>query len=333
MLVQSRLRQLSDLIGAFIDRPTPGTLVIGCTDPEIAYVIYVLQQLDYHSPADLFFIAPEPFGDADEYLDTLEARRAALFGPPSAVCSAGPAIRPVERLHAMIDDMLARLPPGDHRLVCALVPARLDAPAGFSELAEALSRSPRGDRLRLVVRDDIQSPRHFTTAADSDSDQLLAYPFHLPSDVVVADTAHTAADPARDPDERAQAILQFAIRDLGFGNLDRALTFCSAAERLAATSALRALALVLSADVRRAQGDLDLACADAVTALRLASDPPSPPILHQAAMTLGRLSCDLEQPAYAAACFKLAEQSAIHDKHARAQARAARDALLQEATC
>src|SRR5262245_11512584 len=139
MQTQSRLRELQDLLKALVERPRPGSLVIGCTEFEIVYLVYVLEQLDAQSPADRFFVVPDPFTTVHAYIVTLEARvQETIYSDSSDTSLRAVEITPrrddrvcpsaSSRLRALLDRLLADLPPGDHRLVFALVPARIDDP-------------------------------------------------------------------------------------------------------------------------------------------------------------------------------------------------------------
>ena len=354
---QTRLEALHRVLTALVAHPQPAALVLACTDLETPYLHHALTRLDEQSPCDRIFTASTPVPattDLSTYLDHLELAttphprpipeaaplprpipEAALAAPlphldPEA--SQTPRDDPFSRLQALLARLLADLPPGDHRLVVALVPHEIGAPAAFAALAEALLTAPLDPRLRLIVRDDRLTPRHFLTAATCPEAHVLAYSFELPPELALAAVLTAAHDPHRPPDERAQALLQLACQDLGHRRHADALARCDAITRLPASPPLRALALALKADVLRHRGDPQAALALALFALARAVELGALPVVLHAALTLGELTRELGRTAEAAACFDLAARAATFNPAAQTHVRALRSAL-DEARC
>jgi hypothetical protein len=318
---KARIRALETILRALVERPEPGALVIACTDHEVLYIAWLLGQLDEEDPADRFCVLAQPFTTTAEYIAMLETTaRAAITLPASA--DPDPTIRTRTLLH----HLLADLPPGDHRLVFALIPSAIARPAEFAALVGPLLDTPIDPRLRLVLRDD---RRHllFKNAAESSIAGIYAYSFALPPELVLASVAATANDRSRPPDERAAALLQLACLDLGHGRHSHALARCEAAARLATSAPLRAFALAITADVLRHRGDHDAALSVGLTALRMALDADAPPIVQHAALALGELTRDLGRTFEAATCFEIAERSAALNPEVQARARDLRNAL------
>jgi tetratricopeptide (TPR) repeat protein len=321
---QARLRALQQILRTLVEHPEPRALVVACTDHETFYVVHLLDQLDEQSAADRFCVLADPCKNVEDYVGLLETvAQNAIDLPIPRSCDPTPA----SRLLALLDHLLADLPPGQHRLVVALVPAEIHDPPGFSALVEALLAAPLDPRLRLVLRDDRVDPRHFTRAAQSSSEQLFAYTFALPPELLLADLVATTHDRTRAPDERALALIQLACQDLGHGRHDDALARCAAASRLPACPALQALALAIQADALRRVGDSDAALSAGVAALRLAVETHALPIVQHAALALGDLTRELGRLTEAAACFGLAERAASFNPEVSAHARALRSAL------
>ena len=155
------------------------------------------------------------------------------------------------RFSALCARLLADLPPGDHRLVCALIPAEIADPTSFTTLVRALLATPQDPRLRLIVRDDARAPHSFTFAATCPSEHVLAYRFSLPPALFIRELHTIADDPQHVPDQRAQALLQLAGQDLAHRRHADALTRCDLAARVATTPTLRTLALAFKADALR----------------------------------------------------------------------------------
>jgi hypothetical protein len=320
----ARLKLLDQLLDGFVTNPEPGALVVACSDLEVLYLVHVLTQVDERSCADRFWIVADPFTGPRAYVDALAAT---LGHQPE------PSQTPELRLHALIDLLLDSLPPGDHRLVCALTPAQIDDPEGFALLARTLLRPLADPRLRVILRDDLRKePRPtgaFELAAASPCAQILAYTFSLPHQLVVADVQAAADDPARPPRERAPALLQIASRELGHGRLTEALARCETVAHMPVDPALQALALALKADILRQSNDLEAAITASSAALEHAVAAGALPVVVHAAMALGDLSEALGHPTDATTCFSLAERAAAFNPHLQARARARIDALKE----
>lgn len=322
----ARLHALRLLLSGFIDQPDPGALVIGCTDLEILYITLTLEALDLASCADRFWIVAEPFTGPRAYVEALEnSLRPFIDLPPRAT----PSAPPLDRLTALLQCSLAALPDGDHRLICALVPAQIDDPDGFALLAASLLRAPLAPRLRLILRDDLRAPHTFDAAAASPSERILAYPFSLPPELVVADVTAAAEDPRRPPEERAQALLQLASRELGHGALDTALARCATVEQMPVAPGLHAFATALRADISRRAGDVEAAVSAGSDALERAVAAGALPVAFHAAMALGDLAEEQGHHADAAACFSLAHRAAAFNPALQERAAARRNALAE----
>lgn len=322
----ARLRLLEQLLDGFITRPEPGALVIACSDLEVFYLVHVLTSIDERDLADRFWIVADPFTGPRAYVDALLAN---LGLEPD------PSHTPELRLQHVLEQLLSTLPPGDHRLVCALTPAQIDDPEGFALLARTLLRPLTDPRLRIILRDDRRSsPRNdgaFELAAASPGNQLFAYDFALPHELVTAEVQATADDPRREPRERAPALLQLASRELGHGHLVDALARCEAVAAMPVDPALQALALALKADILRQGQDLEAALSAGSVALEHAVAAGTLPVVVHAAMALGDLTAELGYPTDAIRCFSLAERAAVFNPDLKRQARARIDALEEPA--
>lgn len=328
MSAQTRLRELHELIDAFIARPAPGALVLGCSDREMLYIIHTLGQLDAESPADRFLIGGQPFIDADQYTAAIAAQIAAATA--RQIPDMGD---PALRLRAALTLLLSDLPPGDHRLVAALVPVRVDDTAAFAAIVRPILADPLPSALRLVLRERSDAPFLLETAERSTSPSLLAYRFELPAALVVESVRDRARDPACSPVERAQALLELAARDLAHGRRRDVVTVCDAVLADGIDPPTAALALALRADALHKSGELLAALASGGAALRTAVSCQALPIVHQAAMTLGEVSQALGNLDDAARCFVIAEHSAPHSQEAQALARQRRHDLRTETSC
>lgn len=320
----ARLRLLEQLLDGFITRPEPGALVVACSDLEVFYLVHVLTCIDERSPADRFWIVADPFTGPRAYVDALTV---------SLGLDPEPSQTPELRLHALLEQLLATLPQGDHRLVCALTPAQIDDPDGFALLARTLLRPLADPRLRVILRDDRRpQPRDtgaFELAAAAPGTHLFAHDFALPHELVTADVQATADDPNRPPRERAPALLQIASRELGHGKLPAALARCEAVAAMPVDPAVQALALALKADILRQGHDLEAAVSAGSVALEHAVAAGSLPVVVHAAMALADLAEQLGYPSDAITCLALAERAAVFNPDLQQRARARIDALKE----
>jgi hypothetical protein len=363
----ARLRILEQLLDGFITKPEPGALVVACSDLEVFYLVHLLTRIDERSPADRFWIVADPFTGPRAYVDALITSLAPELPPPHSAPESShtqnlhnapesshtqnphgapesshtqnlhsapeSSHTPESRLHGVLEQLLATLPPGDHRLVCALTPAQIDDPEGFALLARTLLRPLTDPRLRVILREDRRNhPRDtgaFEIAAASTSEQLFAYDFSLPHELVTASVEATANDPARPPAERAPALLQIASRELGHGKLPSALARCELVATMPVDPALQALALALKADIFRQGHDLEAALSAGSLALEHAVAAGTLPVVVHAAMALGDLAEALGYPTDATTCFSLAERAAVFDPNLQTRARTRIDALKE----
>lgn len=299
------LHELRELLAAFVAHPVGATLVVGCPDSDIPLLVHAIDTLDGESPADLFvphFIA---FTTQAVFVDALIDYAATATGRPPP-----PPADPHARLQLLIDELLAHLPEGDHRLVLLLVPSRIDDPAGFAALVEPLLTPPLPTALRIVIRDDLERPHAFQSAATSSSHQVLAHRFHVPAEAILEDITAVACDPSQPFHTRATALLQLAGHAYASGQHSETVARCEAVIGLTDEPQLLALALTLHADALHAQGDPESAYTSARAALALAMDCRASPVVHHAAMTLGKLSSERGDRATATACSQLAERTA-----------------------
>lgn len=299
--MQAVLAELESLLAGLVERDLPGVLVVACSDVETLYVAQVLARLDERSESDLFLTFTDAAATTaalvDALADNLALQQASLaeqLGPDAAAPPDLPALArdaaaaPATRFRALVDHLLALLPPGDHRLVLALIPSQL--PADFCvELAEPLLRASQHPRVRLVLRDDPVRPAHFTLATTCPDEHVLAYNLALSPEDAVAATVAVARDPERPPAARIQALMELAWLDLGHGRLaDAEQKFSGCAEFHARTGspALAALARAGVGDVQRARGDLGAARRTYEAALLEAAATPAFPVTLQIAVAL-----------------------------------------------
>lgn len=297
--MQAVLTELESLLAGLVERDLAGVLVVACSDVETLYLAQVLARLDERSESDLFLTFTDTAATAAALLDALadnlalqQANLAEQLGPGAALpdlpaLARDPAATPATRFCALVDHVLDLLPPGDHRLVVAIIPSQL--PADFCvELAEPLLRASQPPRLRLVLRDDRTRPDHFTFSKTCPDEHVLAYSLDLAPEGAVA-AAAAARDPERPAAARIQALMELAWLDLGHGRLadaEQKFSGCAEFHTRTGSPALAALARAGVGDVQRARGDLAMARRTYETALLEAAATPAFPVTLQIAVAL-----------------------------------------------
>lgn len=319
--MQAVLTELESLLAGLVERDLPGVLVNACSDVETLYVAQVLARLDERSESDLFLTFTDAAATTGALVDALadnlalqQANLAEQLGPCAALpelpaLARDSAATPATRFRALVDHVVALLPPGDHRLVVALLPSRLPADFGV-ELAEPLLRTSQHPRVRLVLRDDRARPAHFTSAMTCPDEHVLAYSLALAPEDAVAATAAAARDPERPAATRIQALLELAWLDLGHGRLadaEQKFSGCAELHARAGSPALAALARAGLADVQRARGDLVRARRTYEIALLEAAATPAFPVTLQIVVALADTCLALAQPIEAEGYYQLAD--------------------------
>ena len=305
MIDHPLLRELRELLAAFVERPLAGALVLGCCDEGMIHIVHTLDALDGDSPADRFLLHFEPFITAESYVDQLVAHVTNMTSCPPI-----PAGTPLARINALFAALLTALPHGDYRLVVVLFPRHISDPVDFSDLASSLLDQQHPHPFRLVLRDDLKAPRHLLSAEASPSEQLIGYRFHISATALVEASTAAARNPNASPDLRAQSLIQLATLALAKGHIEEAVTACKAAVGLTDNPVLLALALAFHADALRGQKNHQSAVISALAALEHAVSCGATPVVHHASITLGELSLELGRPKNAAACFALAKRTA-----------------------
>ncbi|MCB9705847.1 MAG: hypothetical protein H6711_28550 [Myxococcales bacterium] len=243
MSLDHQLNELDEILRDFLDQPVDGALVVTCEEVACMLLLHALEELDTNSPGDVVLPLAAAMASVDGFVaSTVGGLAASLRGAPNhaelgaaiedALASQRP---PEERLDAVIDAFLGALPPGDHRLVLALVPLQIADDPGCRAMVEHLLQPRPRPRLRLILRDDRQASH--VAAEHLGADHPRNHRLDLAIDhAVIADVAQAAArDPSRPPTERASAFLQAGYREIEEGHHAEAEASLAAAWVLAGT--------------------------------------------------------------------------------------------------
>lgn len=321
--MQQAFQDLADLLEGFVEREQDGVLVLECDDVQVLYAAKQLAGLDERDEADVFVTFCEPvrasvhawLDDLVRHLETqlagLDERSGAAAWPrlPAAARTGAP----LARVLTMLEWLHARMPAGDHRLVCAFLPVEVRDPDGYGALGEALVRHQLPPGLRLVLRDDVAAPRFAPLAHGWPDPRVVAHRVAIDPGGLVDAVAGVANDAQRAPRDRMLALLQLAFLDLGHGRAAAARQkFTATAGFFARTGepALQALAMGGAADLAARSGDPDGARAQYDAALLIAARAGALPVVLNHAIALGVLCRGRRQLADAEAYHSLAAHTA-----------------------
>ncbi|MCB9726839.1 MAG: hypothetical protein H6748_22525, partial [Spirochaetaceae bacterium] len=157
MSFNHQLRELDEILRDFVDQPVDGALVVTCEEVACMLLLHALEELDARSPGDVVITLAAEMASVDGFVAAAWGRLASACPPELGAAIEAALASPraaAERLDAVIEALLGALPPGDHRLVLALVPMRIADEAGYRALVEHLLRQRPRPRLRLILRDD-----------------------------------------------------------------------------------------------------------------------------------------------------------------------------------
>lgn len=324
--MQAALQDLADLLEGFVERDQDGVFVLECDDVQVLYAAKQLTGLDERDEADVVQVFCEPVATTvnawlDDIVRHLEVQlaavdeRCAAAGAPTwpRLPIAARAGAPLDRVHAVIAWMHARLPPGDHRLVCALLPVEIHDRDGHGGLGESLLRGLLPAGVRLILRDDVRDPRFASVARTWSDDRVLAHRVTIDPGALVGAVADAAKDPRRAPRDRMLALLQLAFLDLGHNRLPVARQkFTAVAEYFRKTGdpGLQAFASGGAADVSSREGDLVRARREYDAALVLAAQAGALPVVLHLALAIAVLCRDQRQLADSETHYRLAALTA-----------------------
>ncbi len=311
------LRDLRATLAEFLEDQTHGVCVLRGAREHLPFVHRLLQELKDGSN-DVFLDFPHPFTDADAYValisDCIEASARAAHGP--AWTLPGPCRqlhRPAaDRLRDLLICARGLLPRGQAtpRLVVVLCPLEVVDPAAYRALTAALIESPARPpwfhRMRLFVH---------VSAGDAAALPRLAraVAFDLSPAAMAASADADAADPTLSREQRAQALLQAAMLDVGnhrFAAATRRLDVVYGEAQALERPVLAALALSGLGDAERLQHRPDAAIRWYERALVPAGAAAAPIVLLTISRQLADLYLDAGRDAEAEAFYDGAQQLA-----------------------
>lgn len=222
-------------LGAFVEQSRRRTLLMACSDNDIAFPLKVLREVEEGSPADVFMLYSDSFQDSKAYADVIVERlreehqiavdwqkadgREPLPDLPETLFDSDRV--PQDRLIEAIQLVRGWFPPeGDHRLVWVAAPMETATGDAWFELCEHLYKAfDDAPWLRFIFRMPADLPKQLEKDKapawlSNDDVQLTTCDFG--PKVLEQSLKDQAEDPDLDEEQRMQALLMLAVRDTGF---------------------------------------------------------------------------------------------------------------------
>ncbi|MDQ3031097.1 MAG: hypothetical protein M3Y87_01675 [Myxococcota bacterium] len=347
--MQRMITELRETLEEFIEQPEDCLLVLGAGNAEVPYVLKTLEQLRGLGAGDIYFSHAEPFENETswalgfvrslrqhfEHANHERASRALppLAAPPDALES--PSMSPRDRIVGTLGHLQQWLhQPDVHRVVLALLPARIADVAAYARFAGSFARMAHDEPWmrsgRLLVRDDRRARPLMRALGARRARGVLSYDLDFSIDALSADLAASAVDPAQPLAARMQATLQLAAIDMSWKRHEEAIAkYAGLYEYYGASGAplMQAMCLLGVGDCLRMAGAVDHALARYQQGLaiamqarppgfsgaetgRAAMHPSAPPILLNLTLAAGEAASTLGRYAAARAFFDTASRMA-----------------------
>lgn len=278
------LHELRGALAGFLGDPEHGICVLRGARQQLPFVYRLLHDFEATS-TDVYLSFPHRFDAAEEYVEMITGR---IEASEQEARGAAPALArdrlgaPVLRLKAALERARELLPRGSDtpRLVVILCPLEVTDERAYAELARGLLEPGSGAppwfrRLRIFVH-----------AAAGEAWPLprfvRALSFDLSSEALARSAATESEDPSLPRQQRAQALLQAAMLDVGHRRFEPARrrldTLYDEAQALK-SPVLAALALSGLGDIERIEKRNDVAIEWYERALVPASEAQAPIVL------------------------------------------------------
>ena len=334
--MQKKLAELNGTLSGFVDQADYLTMVVGADDSTATMCLAALQGQDQENGADVFVIIPDEAVSSTNYLTAMatriEAGRMAVNAllqkdgkppwPELPIVCFDPREPERHRLRSLVSYVRDRLPPGDHRLMWALMPTAFKDRDGYARVVGELV--PRGSiepwmrGIRFLVRDDRAQPFIIPTLKKLKAQGVLVYnPDFSPSGVEAA-LNDEAADPAVPVGQRMTSLLQLAALDYSNQRFEPAIEkYRVLLAWFQQTGAREMQALVLQGvgDVLRRVNQSVAAKEKYEQGLLLVADTKALVVTLNLAVSLGDTCLQLQQLDESYGYFELADQIATKIIH------------------
>lgn len=330
--MRRKVAELRDSLAAFVEQRDDLLLVVSCADPEMVYVLKMLEGSDDGSPGDLFLTFAEPCHDGAQYAAAImsnlrvqiELARAPLAArgedplPPLPALCDDESAPPHARLRAAMDHVSSLVPAeGWHHIVWGFLPLQIGDHEAYARLVAELipwqGPEPWMRGLRVIARDNRKSPFLIPGLRKKKAPGVLIYEMDMSPAALNDALVQEAADRSLPAEGRMQALMQLAGLDHAYKRYPEALAkyrrlYDFHAEQRA--PAMQALALLGVGDVLRQQGDLRGARLRYQQGLTLAMQTQALPVMLHLTSAIGEVDLELGDDRDAEGFFGLAEEIA-----------------------
>ncbi|CAM2070398.1 TPR-MalT domain-containing protein [Sulfidibacter corallicola] len=269
----------------FVEEDRHRTMVISCSDTDIAYPLKVLRDVEASNPYDVYMIFCDNFTDPHAFADVVMERireehaiavewqikdgRVPLGDLPESLFD--PERPPIERMAEAVDTVRAWFPPeGDNRLVWVLAPMEIKNADTWSQWGQQLTAHFQdASWLRLMFRSSAKLAKLVEKGADNKipawvkQPNVRVYGCDFGPETIDQSLADQAEDPEEPEENRMNATLMMAIKDTGYNRKDAAeskfMELLAYGQRTE-NHAMQAMSMMGMGDLNRRNNDLDQAC-------------------------------------------------------------------------
>ncbi|HEY3595006.1 MAG TPA: hypothetical protein VGL13_14075, partial [Polyangiaceae bacterium] len=310
-------------------------LVIRLKEPQLLYLLKIVESLDQQDQSQLFGLFPQPVAGNDSayvgtilnslrtQLDTVSQMRVKIGETPWPAfppeCSDA-RLAPTRRLRKGVAHAASIVSGGpEHRLVFCLTPQAVENPAAYLNAVSALLPpyqqpvEPVWPRVRLILRDDGDRPILVEKLRREKNAEVLVYEPDLTPEALMDAMAREVVDPAVPEASRMQLLAQLASLDSAYGRFDDAIAkFAVLYDYFKRQNVLVMQAFVLQGlgDIARRTGRLPLAKERYGQGLTLALGTEAPVMMLTLALSIGDVSLELGHYEDAAGHLEIARKLA-----------------------
>ncbi len=332
--MKNALNELQENLAWFVDQNEHLALVVAATDPEVAYVLKMLEVVEGPRDGDLFLCFAHNITDADSYtaelVKSLRLQIAAVnemraqdelepWPELPAECD-DPRLAPSMRIRHALEYVREQIPDTEHTIVLALLPFEILDRRAYSMVIQSLLPWDGAEEwmagVRVVLRDDRTDPFVIPPLTHAEVEHVVYYDdLDLSHEALCGALEDSATSAETSDHDRMMATIQLAALDQSYKRYDEAYNkwglvfdFYEGGDKQEAP-AMQALALGGAGDVLRQMGKVPDAKEKYQSGLALCKSENELPVSLN--LLLGASDCciELEQWEEAEGYLELADQT------------------------
>lgn len=244
--MQRRFEELREALSEFVEQREMLMLVLWHKTPSgLAFTHKFLESMEQASRRDVFCVFGHDFVDASGFLDGVmstcdvdieTANRIVVEGDaeegafeweslPSTCFDA--AARPRDRIRALVEHVRRYYAEARHRIVVGLLPATIEDPEGYAEMARDLvawdGYEPWMAGVRILVADSRPAPRLVPSLAERDAFGVQVLPLDFSSEAMQDALDQSASDPSVPAEDRVKSLVQLAALDHAYNRIEESV--------------------------------------------------------------------------------------------------------------